>query len=499
MRSCPVNSYSLLSYTETEQQSPVDKGMSSQTLSNGDKGPVRRPDHFFDHFSIRDVVLGKGGFGTVFLGRHRRSNTLIAIKTLDPREGSDSLKRCKEIAREVQMHRMASEVEGTIKLFGASYPSPEGRCYLAMELANMGTLHLYLYRHKMLPEEQVRNLMFQIVQAVAGLHRTRIVHRDVKPSNILLQRRTEDTFAYSGGIVVKLADFGHAEVIPVGNELLRPGTGGTNGYKAPEFQSGSKCGYGSKVDIWSAGAVMKDMFDVRPRRPPILDWTLWDKEVWKIVSREAKDLLARCLDINASNRVSAEEALQHPWFGNAVITAYRSRGMPSKCDECTASPENHTGKANMAAERFLCAQIDVGQRGRQPDRIDGEGARKSHQKVNEPTKSACQSSPNVQDGNYFSPLASVREKSFRLEAIRTSNLPFQERALLLRPTTTAPPELKRKRAMNNMETGYGYPVDEPGGCHNAQCRTNKRIDAIDDDALASVDGPWRSVNAETSL
>ena len=153
----------------------------------------------------------------------------------------------------------------------------------------------------------------------------------------------------------------------------------------------------------------------------------------------------------------------------------------------------------MAAERFLCAQIDVGQRGRQPDRIDGEGTRKSHQKVNEPTKSACQSSPNVQDGNYFSPLASVREKSFRLEAIRTSNLPFQERALLLRPTTTAPPELKRKRAMNNMETGYGYPVDEPGGCHNAQCRTNKRIDAIDDDALASVDGPWRSVNAETSL
>ena len=73
----------------------------------------------------------------------------------------------------------------------------------------MGTLHLYLYRHKMLPEEQVRNLMFQIVQAVAGLHRTRIVHRDVKPSNILLQRRTEDTFAYSGGIVVKVLKGNH--------------------------------------------------------------------------------------------------------------------------------------------------------------------------------------------------------------------------------------------------------------------------------------------------
>ena len=49
------------------------------------------------------------------------------------------------------------------------------------------------------------------------------------------------------------------------------------------------------------------------------------QEVWKIVSREAKDLLARCLDINASNRVSAEEALQHPWFGNAVITVSRRK------------------------------------------------------------------------------------------------------------------------------------------------------------------------------
>lgn len=74
------------------------------------------------------------------------------------------------------------------RLVGASPPSSKARCYLATELATMGDLFTQLKKQEALKERDVRDVVLQLVMAVAGLHRNNICHRDIKPENILLER-----------------------------------------------------------------------------------------------------------------------------------------------------------------------------------------------------------------------------------------------------------------------------------------------------------------------
>lgn len=73
------------------------------------------------------------------------------------------------------------------RLLGASLPTSEACCYLATELATMGDLFVLLKKRKALSEKHVRDVVVQLVTAVAGLHRNNICHRDIKPENILLE------------------------------------------------------------------------------------------------------------------------------------------------------------------------------------------------------------------------------------------------------------------------------------------------------------------------
>ncbi len=205
--------------------------------------------------------LGAGGMGTVFLGKHVGSEQLAAVKVLD---GS--------LAREAALvERFLREIETMrslggphiVKLFDHGTDATNGLLYYAMEYVDGGTLTDYIREqpNRRLPWDQVIDLALQICAALKVAHAAGIIHRDLKPSNLLL--------GLDG--VLKLTDFGVAQVFAANRLTVTGGIIGTVEYMSPEQAEGKRA---TKVsDLYSLGAVMYAMLT---GRPPFTGKTLVD-------------------------------------------------------------------------------------------------------------------------------------------------------------------------------------------------------------------------------
>jgi protein kinase len=188
-------------------------------------------------------VLGNGAFGTVTKSRDRQSGEIVAIKKMKQRYASfdeclqlkevKSLRKIKHqnVVRLLQVFREDESLHLAFELLGKS---------LLKSLSERGA-------HS---EDEVRSIMSQILTGLAYIHRQGFFHRDLKPDNLLWQ---DD--------ILKIADFGLAREIrsrPPFTEYC-----GTRWYRAPEIILRSEF-YNSPVDIWSAGAIMAELFMGRP-------------------------------------------------------------------------------------------------------------------------------------------------------------------------------------------------------------------------------------------
>ncbi|CAJ0938783.1 unnamed protein product [Ranitomeya imitator] len=153
----------------------------------------------------------------------------------------------------------------------------------------------------------------QILEAVLHCHQMGVVHRDLKPENLLLASKCK-------GAAVKLADFGLAIEVQ-GEQQAWFGFAGTPGYLSPEVLR--KEAYGKPVDIWACGVIL---YILLVGYPPF-----WDEDQhklyqqikagaydfpspeWDTVTPEAKNLINQMLTINPAKRITAHEALKHPW------------------------------------------------------------------------------------------------------------------------------------------------------------------------------------------
>uniref|UniRef100_A0A8C1RJC5 calcium/calmodulin-dependent protein kinase n=1 Tax=Cyprinus carpio TaxID=7962 RepID=A0A8C1RJC5_CYPCA len=153
----------------------------------------------------------------------------------------------------------------------------------------------------------------QILESVNHIHQHDIVHRDLKPENLLLASKMK-------GAAVKLADFGLAIEVQ-GDQQAWFGFAGTPGYLSPEVLR--KDPYGKPVDIWACGVIL---YILLVGYPPF-----WDEDQhklyqqikagaydfpspeWDTVTPEAKNLINQMLTINPAKRITAEQALKHPW------------------------------------------------------------------------------------------------------------------------------------------------------------------------------------------
>ncbi|KAK3550197.1 hypothetical protein QTP86_021224 [Hemibagrus guttatus] len=191
--------------------------------------------------------------------------------------------------------------------------SEEGFHYLLFDLVTGGELFEDIVAREYYSEADASHCIHQILDSVNHIHQNDIVHRDLKPENLLLASKCKNA-------AVKLADFGLAIEVQ-GDQQAWFGFAGTPGYLSPEVLR--KEAYGKPVDIWACGVIL---YILLVGYPPF-----WDEDQhklyqqikagaydfpspeWDTVTPEAKNLINQMLTINPAKRITAQEALKHPW------------------------------------------------------------------------------------------------------------------------------------------------------------------------------------------
>lgn len=216
--------------------------------SGGAGGASRRKD---DTIPARvgkyriDHVIGRGAVGVVYKGYDETIDRPLAVKTLRPEflaevgENADMLRRFAQEARSAGrcLH------PNIVTVF--DYVEHEGAPYIVMEYVNAGTLDTVLKRGALPPVRQVGEIMAQLLFALGYAHSKGVIHRDVKPANILCPSASS----------IKVSDFGVAHLESL--DLTRPGTGGpvgTPNYMAPERFLGRPAD--ARSDLFSAGIIL---------------------------------------------------------------------------------------------------------------------------------------------------------------------------------------------------------------------------------------------------
>jgi eukaryotic-like serine/threonine-protein kinase len=211
-------------------------------------------------------LVGSGGMGTVWLGRHEQLGTRLAIKFIRPQfaERADARRRF-----EIEARAAASvDSRHAVKVYDYGV-TDRGLPYIVMEYLEGESLSEALIRRGPLPAKEAAKIIAQACRALSKAHAASIVHRDLKPDNIFLATNTEgDTEDL--GYVVKLVDFGIAKMLDVDGS----GRGGLKGptqegsvIGTPNFMSPEQLTVGGSpnalTDIWSLGACAFAAFTAR--------------------------------------------------------------------------------------------------------------------------------------------------------------------------------------------------------------------------------------------
>lgn len=298
---------------------------------------------------VKIEKIGEGTYGVVYKGRHKKTNRLVALKKirLESEEEGVPSTAIREISllKELQ-HPNIVGLEDVLMQENKLYLVFE---FLSMDLKRyMDTIPSGQFMDKML----VKSYTYQIIQGILFCHRRRVLHRDMKPQNLLIDNKG----------VIKLADFGLARAfgIPVRvytHEVV------TLWYRAPEILLGSQR-YSTPVDIWSIGCIFAEMVTKRPlfhgdseidqlfrifrtlTTPTEEDWpgvtSMPDYKPtfpsWKTNSlaqsvkhmdNTGLDLLQEMLIYDPAQRISAKKALNHTYFANLDKSALPAASIAS--------------------------------------------------------------------------------------------------------------------------------------------------------------------------
>lgn len=187
--------------------------------------------------------------------------------------------------------------------------------YLVTDLASGGELFDRICEKGSYFEKDAAKIVQTICSAVAYLHDNGIVHRDLKPENLLFRERDEDSD-------LLIADFGLSRIIDTDKFHTLKTTCGTPGYMAPEIFK--KTGHGKPVDLWAIGVITYFLLsgytpfegsnNVEEMQAIMNADYNYDDPCWENISQAAKNFIDRCLTINADERITAHQALEHEWL-----------------------------------------------------------------------------------------------------------------------------------------------------------------------------------------
>ena len=251
-------------------------------------------------------LLGKGTFGEVYLVKHKITGIIRAMKVIDKNNEEEEISE-EEILNEINVLKKIDH-PNIMKIF--EIYKKKSTYYLITEFCEGGDLYNFISENK-LTEFQVTYIMFQIFSAMNYCHKMNILHRDLKPDNILIKKNEQ------GLCRVKICDFGTAYIFKKGEkqkEII-----GTLNFMAPEVLNEK---YNQKCDLWSCGVIMyilltgKNPFLGRDDEQTIskILSVSYDQNLLKKYNKYTKDLLSKLLEKNPKKRLTAEQALNHKIF-----------------------------------------------------------------------------------------------------------------------------------------------------------------------------------------
>ncbi|CAD2219011.1 Protein kinase domain/Protein tyrosine kinase, putative [Angomonas deanei] len=330
--------------------------------------------------------VGEGTYGVVLKCRHKKSDTIVAVKRFKQSETNEYV-RC-TMMREVCVQRLLKGEPNVVQLLETFMEN--GKLFLVMEYFQGSLLNLLDEQPDGLDLDKLRLLIYTLITGVHSCHSNGVVHRDIKPENILMK---SDYSAY-------LCDFGFARPISTGKSpskdgkvsrnsdvlsgLVRPGIGdgsmtvyvATRWYRSPEMLLAMEH-YDYSVDMWAVGAIMAEAADGAPLLPGRSELEMisliqerigvlpadyqalvtggtksgikmtrnplepkshsprsYLKERYASrIGEDGVDLLRKLLAIQATDRITAEEALCHPFFEKMAHQEKRTKSPVSLSNE----------------------------------------------------------------------------------------------------------------------------------------------------------------------
>eukprot|EP00301_Raphidiophrys_heterophryoidea_P022802 c6870_g1_i1.p1 GENE.c6870_g1_i1~~c6870_g1_i1.p1 ORF type:complete len:489 (-),score=121.30 c6870_g1_i1:200-1666(-) len=255
--------------------------------------------------------LGTGGFSVVKKGICREDGKVYALKMIP----LDVFQKNRLQAEDEVRVLAALDHPGIVKL--KEVIRTPTHFVIVMECLRGGELFERIVERRKYSEYDAKLTAAKILDALRYLHENDIVHRDVKPENMMF-----DSFADDAAL--KLTDFGFAAMYDRSNRLTA--TCGTPEYVAPEVIL--ERAYGSAVDMWSMGVVLYILLCGFPPFYGETDEIMFDRICharyhfirphWDNISKEAKHLIRHLLDLDPEKRYTAQQALDHPWFNDVV-------------------------------------------------------------------------------------------------------------------------------------------------------------------------------------
>ena len=273
-------------------------------------------------FSMLDQI-GVGGMGSVWRARDERTGELVAVKVLGQHSGALLIRFVREQAVRVRHPHVVAPI---------SWAAEDDLVVLAMDLVTGGSVQDLLDEHGPLPVGYAAVLLEQLLQALAAVHAAGLVHRDVKPANLLLQPTGR-----TGGARphLRLGDFGVAAPVADARYTTVPGAIGTEGYMAPEQAQGALPD--PSQDLYSVGRVgLQLITGLPPERQgaigsgplrPLLERLLVVDPEQRLASAEAALRLLRRLDIafedgpRVPDRIGDEPTDRPDWAAWGALAA----------------------------------------------------------------------------------------------------------------------------------------------------------------------------------
>lgn len=201
-------------------------------------------------------LIGEGAYGSVYKARRKCSGEVVAIKRFKDNTDKTNNKEIKRtIVREIKMLRQLQNPDYVVML--QDQFKRRGRIHLVFEYIDQSLLNLLETNPAGLTDRLVNKLLIQLLHAINWCHRNNIIHRDVKPENLLVDSKTHQ---------LKLCDFGFARNLQKDDDFAVTEYVATRWYRAPELLVGTNK-HTPAVDIWPVGCIWVEMCSAEPLFP----------------------------------------------------------------------------------------------------------------------------------------------------------------------------------------------------------------------------------------